>query len=214
MVKFNFGLEGSTEINEQQKATEQQADQAAAQITANDQSVIPEGLAIENEEALITTAETKQEINEEAKGGENNIPQNTSPIINPQPILNNSISFGVPEKNTNISPQNNQGRNVSISESLIKGIKGIKEEFKNMVKNKENEVNHLKTEKEKLIIKFEEDKKNIEKLITKKNKDLAEEKDEFYKALRDLSHLPGDEKTKIDPYAKKGNNPNKNRRRT
>jgi hypothetical protein len=223
MVKFNFGLEGSTEINEQQKAAEQQADQAAAQVTAsepnnivtqnNNQSAVPEGLAIENEETL-TTTDTKQEINKEVKVEENNIPQNTAPIINPQPVSNNSISFGVPEKNTNILPQNNQGQNANISGSLIDAIKGIKEKFRNMVKDKEEGVNLLEEEKEKLVIKFEEDKRNIEKLITEKNIELTKEKREFYDALGELSHLSGDERTEMDLYTKKNNNPSRNRRRT
>jgi hypothetical protein len=224
MVKFNFGLEGSTEINEQQKAAEQQADQAAAQITAsepnnivtqnNNQSAVPEGLAIENEETLTTTTDAKQEINKEVKVEENNIPQNTAPTVNPQPVSNNSISFGVPEKNTNILPQNNQGQNVNISGSLIDAIKGIKEKFRNMVKDKEEGVNLLEEEKERLVIKFEEDKKNIEKLITKENIELAREKREFYDALGELSHLSGDERTEMDLYTKKNNNPSRNRKRT
>jgi len=223
MVKFNFGLEGSTEINEQQKAAEQQADQAAAQVTAsepnnivtqnNNQSAVPEGLA-KNEETLTTTTDTKQEINKEVKVEENNIPQNTAPIINPQPVSNNSISFGVPEKNTNILPQNNQGQNANISGSLIDAIKGIKEKFRNMVKDKEEGVNLLEEEKEKLVIKFEEDKRNIEKLITEKNIELTKEKREFYDALGELSHLSGDERTEMDLYTKKNNNPSRNRRRT
>jgi hypothetical protein len=224
MVKFNFGLEDSTEINEQQKAAEQQADQAAAQVTAsepnnivtqnNNQSAVPEGLAIENEETLTTTTDAKQEINKEVKVEENNIPQNTAPIINPQPVSNNSISFGIPEKNTNILPQNNQGQNVNISGSLIDAIKGIKEKFRNMVKDKEEGVNLLEEEKERLVIKFEEDKKNIEKLITKENIELAREKREFYDALGELSHLSGDERTEMDLYTKKNNNPSRNRKRT
>ena len=224
MVKFNFGLEGSTEINEQQKAAEQQADQAAAQVTAsepnnivtqnNNQPTVPEGLAIENEETPIVAVNTKQEISKEARVEENNIPQNTAPIINPQPVSNNSISFGVPEKNTNILPQNNQSQNANISGSLIDAIKGIKEKFRNMVKDKEEGVNLLEEEKEKLVIKFEEDKRNIEKLITEKNIELTKEKREFYDALGELSHLSGDERTEMDLYTKKNNNPSRNRRRT
>jgi hypothetical protein len=243
MVKFNFGLESSTEINEQQKIIEQRADQAAAQQiktngagggAANGTGATNNGAGggvingtggITNGAGGVAVGTNNNGVVTQNNNNNNqpipaignpvatgkppvkNIPQTTNPapipvnpapmpapkpVVSAPPVVNNSITFGVPSKNSSTLIQSIQPHGESISEALIESVREIKGKFKDMVKAREEGIDQLRAGKEELIIKFKKDKENIEKSIDRANKALDRDKNEFYVALTELNHLASD----------------------